>query len=573
VAHPFTQNEWSWALLTQSVPITCLSLIAFLKWWMDENPAETRAKELEQAESAEGTTYVAAGGKPWGIIPEAARQQQIANALRDTSPVVTLGTTTGLFAARGDFYAPNEGLPLSLSFQDLQTHLLVFGGTGSGKTSGILRPIARQFGQHDGIGMVIMDGKGSLPAELRDLPSMQLIDPAHHRVSLVAGLSPNIIVDTLVQILQGGEESGKDPFFVNNASSLLRRALILMQAASVSNPDYWTLMNAVRFASSEAYRETVLLDIPDAVVRQDPMIQEAFTFYMQSWPETEPKTQSNILATLRSWVSTITAERDLLEWAETPPHAETGIDLMACLRGGKIGFCLPSHRYGQAGAVVTALLKARLYAQLKARTETGIPDGETSVLFLIDEAQEVATNEDATMLAIGRSLGLAVVAATQGIEGINAQLGETVAAKWLSIYRNVMALASRSTSTDAFVAQRAGSSWQASLERVKGLTIRNTLAVNACTGAIAASRRQPHIAGVIEEVDLSASFLQRKIAEIAKGVLPNAKDQVEVKVGIRPILEAEELQNLLAEPDTAIALVNRGRVHRRDVIRLHPVYN
>ena len=52
----------------------------------------------------------------------------------------------------------------------------------------------------------------------------------------------------------------------------------------------------------------------------------------------------------------------------------------------------PAHRYGRAGAVVSALLKAHIFAALKARAErSGLQSNETPVLFIMDEAQEIAT--------------------------------------------------------------------------------------------------------------------------------------------------------------------------------------
>ncbi|MBD4812538.1 hypothetical protein GUF68_00030 [Xanthomonas citri pv. citri] len=38
--------------------------------------------------------------------------------------------------------------------------------------------------------------------------------------------------------------------------------------------------------------------------------------------------------------------------------------------------------------------------------------------------------------------------------------------------------------------------------------------------------------------------------------------------GLEPLVTADELDTLLAQPGTALAIFNRGRVQRRDVIRL-----
>jgi hypothetical protein len=88
---------------------------------------------------------------------------------------------------RGDPFAPSGQREFKISLLDLQQHLLVFGGTGSGKTSGVLRPLVSQIASWDGVGLVVLDGKGSLPVELAKLPGMQLVQPGKVTLCLVAG--------------------------------------------------------------------------------------------------------------------------------------------------------------------------------------------------------------------------------------------------------------------------------------------------------------------------------------------------------------------------------------------------
>jgi hypothetical protein len=540
-----------------------IAALLVAKLVFDSNPVNARASELEVAEGVEGAAYAAAGGKPWGSIPDRARRRQIEEANRDDSPTVTLGTSTGVLAARGDFFAPNAGLPFVLSLRDLQMHLLVLGGTGSGKTSGVLRPIARQIAAVDEVGMVILDGKGALPKELADLDELTLIDPAEETLSLVADMSPEIITDTIAQVLEP-PEAKKDPFFLNSGKGVLRRALILARAAGGK---FNSLASAAKIVSDNDYRQDVIDTIDPADV--DPVMLEAGQYFSGEWAAMAEKTRSNILATVRAWMSALTATPDLMRWAEATPADDTA-DLMPALQGGRIGLVIPDYRYGEAGAAVTALLKARLYARLKARAETGLTDGQTPVVFLVDEAQEVATREDATMLAIGRSLGLAVIAATQTVEGVNEKLGETLARKWFSIYGGVIALPGRSAETDEFVARRGGEQWRPTLNQIEGLTVRDALTIDSVSGVAAAARQQPHLrkaksGGV-------PSKIQEGAQKLIQGLRPEKKAQPQALLGASPIVEGVEMQTLLATPDTALAYVTRARVPRRDVIQLTPDY-
>lgn len=549
-------------------------VLAILLWklFRDKRPMQMRAHELMIAEAAEGSAYVAAGGQPWGMIPEAARKRQIAEASRDTSPTIELGSTTGVFAARGDYFGPNPNLPFRLSLRDLQMHMLVLGGTGSGKTSGVLRPLARQLSGYKGVGLVVMDGKGALPGELADLPGMRVIDPSQPGIdiSLVSGVEPAVIVDTIRDVLAPGS-GGENQFWINSAAGALRRGAIIAQAAGGA---WWSLFHSAQVVSSKEDRDQLINALVDKADR-DPLLLEAFEYFKYEWDPMDEKTRSNILAEIRAWLSSITATPELLRWAKTPAGKDT-IDLMTPLTGGRLGILIPEYRYGTAGSVVSALLKARLFGGLKARaTREWSGADETPVVFIVDEAQEVATTQDAQMLPIGRSLGLAMVAATQGIEGINVKLGEQQAPKWLSIFGSVVALGGRSAVTDAFVAQRAGESWQLTPHSVIGNTVRGTLAMEAMSGPIAAARTQPHMAMTVASGGVafmpSALSMAANAASQGQGG-PKMIMPAQLALGSRPLFPPGEIASLAAVPDTAIVLATRGRVARRDVVVLRPEY-
>jgi len=548
-------------------------LVLLIKLLRDKRPLVARAMELASAEGVEGAAFVAAGGQPWGAIPETARRRQILEAARDKSATVELGETTGVFAGRGDVFAPSAGLPFRLSLRDLQMHALVLGGTGSGKTSGILRPLARQLSEQKSVGLVIMDGKGALPGELADLPGMQLVDPARGgvEISLVSGVEPSVIIDTVREILAPGD-AGQDMFWVNSAAGALRRGAVIAQAAGGA---WWSLFHSATVVSNKQDRDQLIEALmPKAA--DDPLLDEAFRYFMREWDPMEERTRSNILAVIRSWMSTITATPELLRWARTPAGKDT-VDILAPLTGGRIGLLIPEYRYGVAGSVVTALIKARIYSALKSRAERDWSGtAETPVAFIVDEAQEVATTQDAQMLPIGRSLGLAMIAATQGVEGINAKLGEATALKWLSIFGSVIALSGRSPATDELVSQRAGQAWQLTPTDVEGNTVRGSLATEAISGPVAVSRTQPHMAQTLAKGSWfsAPNRIASAIAAMRGGAGPQLREHspVRMTLGPRPLVIGGEIASIAAVPDTAVVLATRGRVPRRDVVRLRPEY-
>lgn len=544
--------------------------IALLKLVLDRNPMSARVLELEAAEAVEAHAFVEAGGQAWGLACETARERQIREATREISePVVRLGRATGIMAGRGDFFGPSPELEMCLSRADLRTHLLVLGGTGSGKTSGLLRPIARQVAAWEKTGLLVIDGKGGLPKEVAVAAGLTVIDPAAVRLSLVKGLDPVALVDTLVDIAEpAGERRGGDPFWRNCGATLLRHSAVLCQAAG---GQFWNLAMAAQLGANGTLRRRVLEGIPESAILRDPSLAAAIEYFQYDWATMEERTRSGIVATVQSWVAVLAAQRDLLRWARATPD-EDEVPLEDVLRGGRFGLLLPVHRYGRAGTLVTALLKARAYSALKARAE-GWSEGDTPVVLLIDEAQEVVTREDAAMLSIGRSLGLSVVASSQTTEALVERLGEETAAKWLGTYGSVVALQGRSPRTAEFVAAKLGVAWRPWVELVEGMAVRSALGVQVLSGAGAAARRQPTLARYATPWWRLHRASQGVIGGFRRALIgESATSRPNSRLGAAPLIEAAELATLLAEPDTALAVLNRARAPRRDVIRLCPEY-
>jgi hypothetical protein len=351
--------------------------------------------------------------------------------------------------------------------------------------------------------------------------------------------------------------------------------------AKAAGGKYWTLDSLRRLATDANYRYEAAQAAPESV-NDDPVFEDAVVYFKSEWEPLDERTKSNILSTALTWISQITASRELLVWAKTTEEEDTA-NLLEPLRGGRIGILVPGYRYGKAGAVVTALLKARIYAQLKRRADRGWEEGETPVILMIDEAQEVATAEDATMLAIGRSLGLGMVAATQTIEGVEEKLTPVVAGKWLNVYGNVIALPGRSPKTDAFVVQRVGKIWTARVDRAEGLNVRDAMRSETLIGALAASKNQESLRRWIGPNVYALAKLRRQnfavnlpiignlLTRLAGGS-SNAVPKSASHIGLHDLVDASEVPTLLAEPNTALVVGHRARVPRRDVVRLKPVY-
>jgi len=550
------------------VGLFAILIIAILKALGDPAPSAVRARLLDVAAAgtAEGPAWAIAGASRWSARIEEAREQQLATAIADTSPLFTFGTATGLLAARGDLFAPSAGLEMALSLTDLMQHLLVLGGTGSGKTAGVLRPLCKQLGEVEGVGLVVLDGKGALPGEVQKfVPDLTVIDPAARKMSLVEGLTPTEVVTIIADRLGRGE--GKDKFFEDSAAGLMRHAAVLVKAGDEAN---WSLERIWRMANEGP--DEALLEHVDASV---PQIADAITFFEKQWPGLHAEVKSSIVATLRAWYTTITGHADTLKWALTRA-GQSDVDLTEALKGKRVGILAPAHRYGEAGPVVLALLKARIFAAIRDRADRGMAEGETPVVLVMDEAQEVITRQDALMLGIARSLSLAIVASTQTVEGVEARLGQTEAAQFLTLFGSVIALQNRSAATTRVVAARFGASFRPTLDAVPGVpTVRDAVAAQRAAGRIAAARTQAQVAATItfgQGGRMRDLFQAINPFQLFRGTLQGQQDRPHSRVQPAPLVFAEEISELVVEPDTALAIFTRARVPRRDVVKLRPLY-
>lgn len=182
---------------------------------------------LDQAVRESGTELlIDKAGRAHFQHLEEARLTQIQNAKQDKSPFIHLGTSTGLLAQRRDPLAPTEaGLPFGLSVTDLATHIGVLGASGTGKTSGVIRPLTKQWIEDDLGGLLVLDGKGALPLEFKDIDGYQLISPAHGAFNPISGMTPDALADVLPDVFD-------DAFWRDSARLMLRMAAIFGPSAS-----------------------------------------------------------------------------------------------------------------------------------------------------------------------------------------------------------------------------------------------------------------------------------------------------------------------------------------------------
>jgi len=92
-------------------------------------------KQRASEKAHQGATYASAARNAPKSHKNPARHMQAIRAMSDKTDFIVYGTAKGNLTFNGDSFAPDEGLQMGQSVNDLSTHLAIFGSTGSGKTT------------------------------------------------------------------------------------------------------------------------------------------------------------------------------------------------------------------------------------------------------------------------------------------------------------------------------------------------------------------------------------------------------------------------------------------------------
>lgn len=529
---------------------------------------------------------------------EIAKTEQVAAAIADNSPVITLGTAVGLLADRRDPLAPSHaGLPYGLSVSDLSTHLLVVGATGSGKTAAVLRPVIGRWAEVDAGGILVLDGKGVLPAEVSDLPNFKVITPGESDFAPIENLTADQVADALLEMF--GSDDAADPFWQQAAAEYIRSVAkvlaLLVNMTDEEDMTYrWTLAALYRLAVTPGVAEEVKGVIEgkfkDNFGKLTGDYRRAYDDFTRTFPGLPDATRNSILQNANVWLGTLVNSSALAVWAD----ADSGVPIEDTLDGARIGLLLPEFKFGKAGAVISNFAKRRFYEAVKRRGESWKTGSGTRVLLVVDECQALMTDGEAEILPIARSLGLSALFATQNVDGLQIALQDKPALleQILGQFRSVIGLAVNTDATCSFLAARLGATARpvysevptpvadaagtiTGLQQAAGAYRRGTMMAAASASSEVSGLRGRGLAG--EAFEMLGKLADKVGLQQAYKLLPAALTEGEkggsARLGTHENITPEEVRNLTAQKFTALAVVNRGGVDRRDLIKLEPVFS
>lgn len=202
------------------------------------------------------------------------------------------------------------------------------------------------------------------------------------------------------------------------------------------------------------------------------VLVNALVYFAKEFPSLPPETAGsvvfNVNSDIQGFLQSDKLRGSLIDgvdhgeqaWADT----EEGVDILQVLYGKKVGINIGAT--GPTERIIIKLIELRVDKAIRQRADIDLdihdtwrdkyPD-QTPVYKVVDEAQDVVSPMDEKIIAIGRSLGLRMIFATQSIEALARalKLNDTGLTSFLSNFLNYTVFAT-SHATYEYIQKKVG---------------------------------------------------------------------------------------------------------------------
>jgi hypothetical protein len=467
--------------------IGLLAILFLLRTWFKEKatPYEWQSKDADVRWAFRSETRNL-------VRSTYAHQVRQATEFLRGKPCFHLGRAIGALRARGDLSAPTPGQNMRLDQESLFQHLLVFGGTGEGKTTALLKPLMRQLLRQPHYGMYVCDAKGVLWNDVVSIagaerPNGEIIvigtGENQFGVDVLAGLTPTQVAGTLRSVMTqvSGGSSG-DSFWPDMAATVLRNVLSVARAFALTEAgqavlekegmspySLWWAYQAILQPEKISAAASALRDWISAApqrseqVRPDPdqykslkmaydgvtttEVYDSISYLESTWRNMAKETKSGIVANVTQLLDGFAGAQVLRERFACGNPKNT-IAIAEALKGKIVLNAISSVEDGLPARIVTVLLKTNLYREARNREAAsrrdagGIKPQEQPCMVVMDEVQEIVTADvtsglsDATFWNVARSTGVAGIFATQTAAGLYQAIGKDAATNFMQQARS-----------------------------------------------------------------------------------------------------------------------------------------
>lgn len=328
----------------------------------------------------------------------------------------------------------------------------IFGGIGSGKTSGSGAALAKAYLRAGFGGLVLCAKKDELETwqryakETGREESLLIFDASGewrfpflqyeiNREGEGAGYTENLVrLFTTVQkaIERGGGNGGSDPYWQRAMQQLMRNAIDLCMIAreEVSVPMLYEAINSApqnaQERDSEDWRSNSFLwkllvegNNKERGEWEQHDYDSTVTFWLEEFTNLSPKTRSGVVSMFTSMADNFLRRPFRMLFSSSSPKGQNAFPELTH-QGIVIVMNLPVKEFGEAGRAAQVVYK---YMWQQAAERRNIKENDRPLFLWVDEAQNFATEYDMQFQATARSSRACTVYLTQNLPNYYAEMG------------------------------------------------------------------------------------------------------------------------------------------------------
>ncbi len=310
------------------------------------------------------------------------------------------------------------------SVEDLCRHTMIFGSSGSGKTTRAYNSLLQSMLGDLDAGAFIVAAKTEAVAEACELArragrSPVVVTPGSDvGLELLSG-SPDVdsmyFRDTYGSV---GEEAKQ---WVDAGVARMKNVLRMLAAAG---EQYYTFEHLTYYCFDEKFAAMVRIQAMERLrmLSSDDdeawTIREAISYEDTRFLQMTPETRRTVLFTISQLLEPL---RDAAI-AKTFASKRNLVSIDGVFDGAVIVLHVPRTRYERAAQAIYTLAKRRFFTALENRRADASLDQTRPVVFGVDEYQLCISQSDVSSLGVIRSAGCMVLATTQGVSSLYSAL-------------------------------------------------------------------------------------------------------------------------------------------------------
>ena len=388
--------------------------------------AKAEAAAAEAAKTPEQRANEAAAAREADAQLRAEMQQQFCG--------LYFGESTGMLHARGHVGGVPQGQYIELAREDASKNIIIFGGTGGGKTSRSINPLLRQLFMQNA-GALIFDIKTDFYKEVQAICGMtgrtfKVVGDGGMTLNLFRGCTPELASSYLKScFLADGQGKGDSSFWTNGATEMSRHCLTLLR---LLRPEQYSIAGLydVLFDDNDraALLEYGMAKAGEMSDRDQRFFDQSQRYIKNVWNEHDEKVMKGLKSTLDSVLGPF-AHPDMID-AFSAGSEQGEADMTEMVNDGAVFLVnLPMTKYGREGArFAYMLIKLRFMDMMRSRRTQPDWNQDRPVAYVCDEYQTVIDPiSDVDFWDKSRSTRTIGIVSMQGVASLVNALGNNKA--------------------------------------------------------------------------------------------------------------------------------------------------